>query len=155
MTKRCDRAATSSLADSSLADDPRPLALDAQRRDGALRPGQEPELASAPAYRTTDLRTRTARKKPEMATTDTGKSNPYLSLAEASEYLGQSVKTLRRRIAAGILPAYRFGPRMIRVRLRDLEATAQRIPNARTPGDHKPLGHGGASLDPKAHPSRD
>lgn len=90
-----------------------------------------------------------------MATTDTSKSNPYLSLAEASDYLGQSVKTLRRRIAAGILPAYRFGPRMIRVRLRDLEATAERIPNARTPGGHEPMRHGGASPDTNAHASRD
>lgn len=68
-----------------------------------------------------------------MAPTDASTPNPYLTLAQASEYLGQSVKTLRRRIAAGTLPAYRFGPRMIRVRLHDLDAIAERIPNARTP----------------------
>lgn len=68
-----------------------------------------------------------------MKATNPSSSNPYLTLTEASEYLGQSVKTLRRRIAAGILPAYRFGPRMIRVRLRDLDATAERIPNAKAP----------------------
>ena len=73
-----------------------------------------------------------------MTSADPRTSNPYLTLTEASEYLGQSIKTLRRRIAAGVLPAYRFGPRMIRVRLRDLEATATRIPNARTPlGDER------------------
>jgi excisionase family DNA binding protein len=54
----------------------------------------------------------------------------YLSLPEAAEYLGQSVKTLRRRIAAGTLPAYRFGPRSIRVRLSDLEASGHRVPSA-------------------------
>lgn len=58
--------------------------------------------------------------------------NPYLSLAEAAELVGQSVKTLRRRIASGALPAYRFGPRCIRVRLADLEASARLIPNARS-----------------------
>ena len=59
-------------------------------------------------------------------------SNPYLSLADAAGILGQSVKTLRRRIASGNLPAYRFGPRSIRVRLEDLEASGRRIPSART-----------------------
>ena len=54
----------------------------------------------------------------------------YLTLPEAAAYLGQSVKTLRRRISAGTLPAYRFGPRSIRVRLADLEATGHRVPNA-------------------------
>lgn len=58
--------------------------------------------------------------------------NPYLSLTDAADILGQSVKTLRRRISAGTLPAYRFGPRSIRVRLNDLEASGHRIPNART-----------------------
>ena len=56
----------------------------------------------------------------------------YLSLAEAAEVVGQSVKTLRRRISAGTLPAYRFGPRSIRVQLGDLEASGHRIPSART-----------------------
>ncbi|SFB98975.1 DNA binding domain-containing protein, excisionase family [Nocardioides terrae] len=59
-------------------------------------------------------------------------TNPYLSLTDAAEIVGQSVKTLRRRISAGTLPAYRFGPRSIRVRFNDLEATGHRIPSART-----------------------
>ena len=54
----------------------------------------------------------------------------YLSLPDAAEYVGQSVKTLRRRIAAETLPAYRFGPRTIRVRLADLEASGHRVPSA-------------------------
>ncbi|MER6936173.1 helix-turn-helix domain-containing protein [Nocardioides sp. NPDC127514] len=58
--------------------------------------------------------------------------NPYLSLADAADHVGQSVKTLRRRIAAGTLPAYRFGPRCIRVRLSDLEASARPIPSSRS-----------------------
>ncbi|HJQ07312.1 MAG TPA: helix-turn-helix domain-containing protein [Nocardioides sp.] len=58
------------------------------------------------------------------------KANPYLSLSEAAEIVGQSVNTLRRRIASGTLPAYRFGPRSIRVRLADVEALGRRIPSA-------------------------
>jgi len=55
----------------------------------------------------------------------------YLSLVDAAEVVGQSVKTIRRRIATGALPAYRFGPRSVRVRLDDLQASGHRIPNAR------------------------
>lgn len=39
----------------------------------------------------------------------------YESLAQAAERTDVSVKTLRRRIAAGDLPAYRYGPKMLRV----------------------------------------
>ena len=39
----------------------------------------------------------------------------YESLSAAAERTGLSVKTLRRRIAEGRLPAYRSGPRSIRV----------------------------------------
>lgn len=90
-----------------------------------------------------------------MAPTDATTSNPYLTLAQASEYLGQSVKTLRRRIAAGALPAYRFGPRLIRVRLHDLDAIAERIPNARTPSTLDGRQLRGTKLDTNSHPSRD
>lgn len=55
----------------------------------------------------------------------------YVTLAQAAEILNQSVKTLRRRISDGSLPAYRFGPRSIRVRVEDLEASCHRIPSAR------------------------
>lgn len=39
----------------------------------------------------------------------------YESLAQAAERTAVSVKTLRRRIAAGDLPAYRYGPRTLRL----------------------------------------
>jgi excisionase family DNA binding protein len=55
----------------------------------------------------------------------------YLSLAEAADCMSVSVKTIRRWIAAGILPAYRCGKRAIRVKLEDLEATPRQIPSAR------------------------
>jgi excisionase family DNA binding protein len=43
----------------------------------------------------------------------------------------QSVKTIRRRISDGTIPAYRFGRRQIRIKLEDLEGTARRIPSAK------------------------
>lgn len=58
----------------------------------------------------------------------------YLTLAEAAEWYGVSERTLRRRIAEGRLPAYRVGPRSIRVKAEDVEALAQPIPTAG--GDH-------------------
>lgn len=55
----------------------------------------------------------------------------YVSLSEAASITAQSVKTIRRRVADGTLPAYRFGPRCIRVRIEDLEAAARPIPCAK------------------------
>ncbi|CRK49221.1 hypothetical protein RHCRD62_10076 [Rhodococcus sp. RD6.2] len=45
----------------------------------------------------------------------------YLSLAQATDYTGLHERTLRRRIADGTLPAFRCGPRLIRVDQADLD----------------------------------
>lgn len=58
----------------------------------------------------------------------------YLTLAMAAEYLSVSIKTVRRRIAAGDFSAYRLGPKVIRVRRADLDA-AMREFGGRTWGD--------------------
>jgi excisionase family DNA binding protein len=55
----------------------------------------------------------------------------YLRLEEAAEVMSLSVKTIRRRIADGTIPAYQCGRRPIRIRLDDLEAALRRIPSAR------------------------
>jgi excisionase family DNA binding protein len=52
----------------------------------------------------------------------------YLSLEEAAEVMSLSVKTIRRRIADGMIPAYQCGRRPIRIKL---EAALRRIPSAR------------------------
>lgn len=52
----------------------------------------------------------------------------YETLAAAAERTGLSVKTLRRRIAEGRLPAYRSGPRCIRVDPTDVNQLMVRIP---------------------------
>ncbi|GAA4824723.1 helix-turn-helix domain-containing protein [Nocardioides caeni] len=54
----------------------------------------------------------------------------YVSLEEAAESMSVSVRTIRRWIAAGTLPAYRCGKRAIRIKLDDLEATPQKMPTA-------------------------
>lgn len=49
-------------------------------------------------------------------TTTTHKQLPtYVSLARAAQITDQSVRTIRRRISDGTIPAYRFGPRQIRI----------------------------------------
>lgn len=52
----------------------------------------------------------------------------WLSLQQAALMYGVSVDTLRRRISDGKLPASRFGVRLIRVRLEDLDQLYRRIP---------------------------
>lgn len=55
----------------------------------------------------------------------------WASLAEASEHLGVSQKTLRRMISSGTVTGYRVGPRLLRVDLRELDATPTVVPAAR------------------------
>ena len=54
----------------------------------------------------------------------------YESLAQAAERTGISTKTLRRRIAAGALTAYRCG-RLIRLDPEDVDRILVRVPNGR------------------------
>ncbi|MBK9697877.1 MAG: helix-turn-helix domain-containing protein [Propionibacteriaceae bacterium] len=51
----------------------------------------------------------------------------WLSLQQAAVLLGISVDTVRRRIAAGVLPASRCGARLIRVRTADLDSVFRPI----------------------------
>lgn len=51
-----------------------------------------------------------------------------LSLVEGAAYAGVSTRTLRRYIAAGLLPGYRLGPRLVQVDPADLDRLARRIP---------------------------
>ena len=52
----------------------------------------------------------------------------YESLAAAAERTGISIRTLRRRIAEGRLPAYRSGPRLIRVNPSDVDRLMVQVP---------------------------
>lgn len=45
----------------------------------------------------------------------------WASMAEVADLLGVSKDTVRRRISEGTIPAHRLGPRLIRIRLADLD----------------------------------
>lgn len=47
---------------------------------------------------------------------------------ETAAYLKVCTKTVRRMIAAGELPAYRRGPRLIRINLNDVDDVMRPIP---------------------------
>ena len=53
-----------------------------------------------------------------------------LSIQEAAHARGVTTKTVRRWIAQGLVPAYRVGPKLIRIRPDDLENLDRRIPSA-------------------------
>ncbi len=52
------------------------------------------------------------------------------SIADAADYAACSGKTIRRRIADGTIPAYRFGKRSLRVDLADIDGALSPIPTA-------------------------
>lgn len=57
--------------------------------------------------------------------------SPLLSPAEAADYLGLSIKSVRRLISCGDLPARRIG-RLIRIRVEDLDTLGRPLgPGAR------------------------
>ena len=60
----------------------------------------------------------------------TSKPSRLASIRDASEYAHCAPKTIRRRIADGSLTGYRFGPRLIRVDLNELDAVLRPIPTA-------------------------
>ncbi|MEV8029614.1 helix-turn-helix domain-containing protein [Cellulosimicrobium funkei] len=47
--------------------------------------------------------------------------NPMMTVEAASQYLDVQPLTIRRYIARGTLPAYRIGPKLVRVRVSDLD----------------------------------
>ena len=54
----------------------------------------------------------------------------YAPLAAEAARVGVHPKTLRRRIADGSLTAYRFGPHLIRLDPREVDALMRPIPSA-------------------------
>ena len=57
----------------------------------------------------------------------------YESMLEAAARTGVSVRTLRRRIAAGQLRAYRSGPRIIRLDPKDVDGLLVPMATVATP----------------------
>ena len=53
-----------------------------------------------------------------------------ISILEAADFCGVTDRTIREWIKAGILPAYRYGTKIVRIDPDDLERLGQRIPAA-------------------------
>jgi len=58
------------------------------------------------------------------------KQRRLASIDVAAEYAGVSRRTICRRIDDGTIPAYKFGPRAVRVDLDELDAAMRPIPTA-------------------------
>lgn len=54
-----------------------------------------------------------------------------VSLVDAAAYLRITVSTLRRWISRGVLPGYKYGDRLVRVDLNDIDALETRMPTAK------------------------
>ncbi|AWG98707.1 helix-turn-helix transcriptional regulator [Rhodococcus ruber] len=53
-----------------------------------------------------------------------------VSVPQAAEYAGVCSKTIRRRISDGTITGYRFGPRLIRVDLDEIDAVLRPLATA-------------------------
>ena len=51
-------------------------------------------------------------------------SGGFVNYDAAASYLGVSKTTFRTMVRDGIIPAYRFTPRVLRIRVADLDAAA-------------------------------
>lgn len=69
-----------------------------------------------------------------MATTGTRRPQRLTSIDNAANYADVSTRTVRRWIAAGLIPGYRVGPRLIKVDLDDFDKLARPIPTAKLAG---------------------
>ena len=58
----------------------------------------------------------------------TAQSRDWKSPQDAATYAGVCVKTIRRRILDGSLPAQKFGPRLLRIDRADLDKLFRRVP---------------------------
>ena len=65
-----------------------------------------------------------------MATSAAKRARRLVSIDQAARLVDVSPRTIRRRIADGSLTGYRFGPRVIRVDLDEVESLLTRIPTA-------------------------
>jgi excisionase family DNA binding protein len=73
---------------------------------------------------------------PEGIAMSVSQTKRFISIADAAQHLDVSLKTIRRRIAAGDLKAYRLGgSRVLRVNLNELDDLMRPIPTVRATDD--------------------
>lgn len=68
-----------------------------------------------------------------MHRTTTNAPRRLVKIAQAAEYADVHPLTIRRWIAAGRIPGYRLGPKLLKVDLNELEAMLEPIPAAGGP----------------------
>jgi excisionase family DNA binding protein len=56
------------------------------------------------------------------------RTREWKSVPDAAAYADVSIKTIRRRILDGSLPAHRLGPRLLRIDRADLDALFRPVP---------------------------
>ncbi len=66
-----------------------------------------------------------------MLTTTTPRTRRWASINDAAEYVGVNTKTLRRMMARGEITGYRFGDRLLRFDLNELDAANRPVPTSR------------------------
>lgn len=62
--------------------------------------------------------------------TTTQADSAWMTTPDVADHLQVTDRTVRRMIAAGELPAYRLGPRLLRVKRSDVDALLRPIPTA-------------------------
>jgi excisionase family DNA binding protein len=60
-----------------------------------------------------------------VSTKNTAKAGAFVSIAEAAAYLGVNVRTVRNMLYDGRLKAYKLGPRIVRIRLSDIDTALE------------------------------
>lgn len=55
-------------------------------------------------------------------------NSAYVTMSQGASYTNVTERTLRRYIADGRLPAYRLGPRQIRLKVADLDDLFRQVP---------------------------
>lgn len=60
----------------------------------------------------------------------TANRRQWLTQEEAADYLKITPRTVRRMVSSGQLPAFRLGPRLLRIDLADVDALLRRVPTA-------------------------
>lgn len=109
-----------------------------ERQKVSLCPGEVEVVGQGAQRKLEKCSGRSVRERPfvclvlvkEANMTTTHSRRQFETLNQAAERTGLSVRTLRRRIAAGLLPAYRSGPRVLRVDPADVDRLMVRVPTA-------------------------
>ncbi|HEY2834358.1 MAG TPA: helix-turn-helix domain-containing protein [Sporichthyaceae bacterium] len=66
------------------------------------------------------------------STTAANTAADLMTMRAVAGMFGTTERTVRRWVAGGLLPAYRVGPTLVRIRRSDAEALLRRVPTVAT-----------------------